>query len=162
MRPSGLARSLPGGFFAPVAVSREKTRLYLWGSRGRYFGVAPPGGGHAPHRPGARRLGRKKRGAAMTADDSGVVFQGAIRLNGRSITVHGTMRAQGVRKEGTLGFPAGVLPELGRYYRLTLNDGTRLEIVVDDLPGRPGALHRLGRKLRPATGPARPQSVKPS
>ena len=69
----------------------------------------------------------------MTADDSGVVFRGAIRLNGQALAVHGTMRAQGVRREGSLIFPSGVLLELGCYYGLTLNDDTRLEIVVDDL-----------------------------
>ena len=32
-----------GPFLRAVAVSGQKTRLYLWGPRGRHFGVAPPG-----------------------------------------------------------------------------------------------------------------------
>ncbi len=68
----------------------------------------------------------------MTHKDFRVVFQGAIRLRGEPISVHGAMRVEGPKREGRLVFPAGVLPELGRYYRLTLTDGSRLEIVVDD------------------------------
>lgn len=69
----------------------------------------------------------------MTAADCGVVFQGTVRLHGQSIKVRGTMRIQGTRGAGHLVFPPDISPELGRYYPLTLNDGTRLEIVVDDL-----------------------------
>ncbi len=69
----------------------------------------------------------------MSSEDFGIVFQGAVRLRGQSITVHGTIRVQGHKGAGQLIFPPDVPPELGRYYPLTLNDGTRLEIVVDDL-----------------------------
>jgi hypothetical protein len=69
----------------------------------------------------------------MTTEDFGIVFQGAVRLHGQSITVHGTMRLHGCKGQGHLLFPPEVPPELGRYYPLTLTDGTRMEIVVDDL-----------------------------
>lgn len=82
----------------------------------------------------------------MTTEDLGVVFQGAVRLRGKAITVHGTMRVQGAKGEGHLIFPAGILPELGRYYPLTLSDGTRLEIVVDDLKDGQALFTVLGAK----------------
>ena len=90
--------------------------------------------GRSPHKPRHPRGAGNKGGAAhMATEDFGVLFQGAIRLQGRAITVHGIMRVQGTEGEGHLIFPADILPELGRYYLLTLNDGTHMEIVIDDL-----------------------------